>query len=344
MACLSLYRDNRLPPIAIANPVFVTSPIELKNGAEVTFEVFEQDAAALKGRVDKDQRYVLDSKGPFWAQLKCLDLCESTHPMLAHLRHKETQKGLARLGPKERLKGVLYVMRMEETWFEQELEVFRTEIEAAVRFFYAYLAVHNVAARSEPVFSLLNEAALFWNTSLAGLQTAAFIALGRMFDQKSKHNLDKLLSLAQKNLYIFSKDALGRRKQGPDPEPPVGLSDYLRNAYVPAPEDFRSLRKEVKTWRGIYESTYRDIRHKFFAHKEVSDQIEIDALFAKTNIDETQRMLIFLSSLNDVLWQLFFNGNKLDISLHAGGSDLQGRITSEVEQFLLKTAGVGREP
>lgn len=328
MACLSRYRGNGLPAIVVANPVFVTSPIEFKDGAEVTFEVFEQDAAALKTRVDKEQRYVLDSMEPFWAQLKCLDPCESTHPALTYLRHKET------------LRGVLCVMRMGETRFERELEVFRTEIEAAILFFHAYLAVHNVADRSKPVYGLLNEAALFWNTSLAGLQTAAFIALGRVFDQKSKHNLDKLLSLAQKNLYIFSKEALGRRRQGADLAPPEWLDDFLGGVYVPTPEDFRILRKDVKTWRGIYESTYRDIRHKFFAHKEVSDQMEIDALFAKTKIDELQSMLTFLISLNGALWQLFVNGLKPDLSSPAGGSDLQERITREVEQFLLKTAGV----
>jgi hypothetical protein len=100
MACLSLYRDKRLPPIVIANPVFVTSPIIFQNGAEVTFEMFEQDAVAIKTRVGKEQRYVLDSKGPFWAQLNSLGPCESEHLLLAHLRHKETRRGLASLEPR----------------------------------------------------------------------------------------------------------------------------------------------------------------------------------------------------------------------------------------------------
>ena len=57
MTCLSLYRGNRLPATVVARPVFITSPVEFKNNAEITFEVFEQDASALKTRVGKQQRW-----------------------------------------------------------------------------------------------------------------------------------------------------------------------------------------------------------------------------------------------------------------------------------------------
>jgi hypothetical protein len=230
---------------------------------------------------------------------------------------------------------------MPEIKFEQELEVFRTEIATAIQFFHAHLAVHNVAAGSKPVFNLLNEAALFWNTSLGALQTAAFIALGRIFDQSSQHNLDKLLGLARNNLYIFSKEALRRRKHKQAPNlTPSELDDYLQRAYEPKPKDFRSLQKDVKKWRDIYESTYRDIRRKFFAHKEVSGPEEIYALFENTRIDQLQSMLNFLSSLHNMLLLLFFDGRKPDLIWTIGSSDLQERITREVEQFLLKAAGV----
>jgi len=69
--------------------------------------------------------------------------------------------------------------------FALELEVFRTEVEAVTQFLYAFLAVHAVAADDKSVHKLLNKAPLFWNTNLGALQTAAFITLGRIFDQKS---------------------------------------------------------------------------------------------------------------------------------------------------------------
>ena len=94
MACLSVIKDGERA-VVVANPVFVTSPIEFQSGSEMIFEVLEQDAAALKDLVGigKWQNYVLDSI-PFWAQLKFLYPCESIHPGLASLRHKATLRGI----------------------------------------------------------------------------------------------------------------------------------------------------------------------------------------------------------------------------------------------------------
>jgi hypothetical protein len=104
-------------------------------------------------------------------------------------------------------------------------------------------------------------------------------------------------------------------------------------------------------------SNYRDLRHKLFAHKEVADRAEIDALFAKTNIRELQRMFAFLSSLHEALWQLFFNGRKpvlrpqrysvkrmRDLPSPANrGKALQERIIHEAAQFLVALAGVAQQ-
>jgi hypothetical protein len=103
---------------------------------------------------------------------------------------------------------------------------------------------------------------------------------------------------------------LSWRKQGSSPDPPEWLNEYLVDVYEPTQKDFRRLRGYVRKWRGIYVNNYRDLRHKVFAHKEVSDRAETHALFTKTNIRELQRMLTFLRSLHQALWQLFFNGHK----------------------------------
>jgi AbiU2 len=149
-------------------------------------------------------------------------------------------------------------MTTRDVQFERELEVFRTEVAAGTQFLYAYLAVHAVAADRRPVYELLNRAPLFWNTCLAALQTAALIALGRVFDQDSAHNLDKVLHIAQDNPQIFSRAALGRRKQGNNPESPEWLDEYLRNAYEPTPGDFRpsvlTFENEERPMRTIIET------------------------------------------------------------------------------------------
>ena len=122
------------------------------------------------------------------------------------------------------------------------------------------------------------------------------------------------------------------------------------------PADFRRLRAHVSKHRRIYEAKYRDLRHKVFAHKEVADRPEVDALYAKTNIREIQRILAFLGSLHEALWQLFFNGRKPVLRprryslkrIRAIPSPpervtvIEERITHEVEQFLRQAAGAAQ--
>jgi hypothetical protein len=65
----------------------------------------------------------------------------------------------------------------------------------------------------------------------------------------------------------------------------------------------------VRKNRRIYEDRYEKIRHSF-AHKLTADPGELHRLYAKTNIRELQRLVTFLGSLYDALWELFFNGYK----------------------------------
>ena len=53
--------------------------------------------------------------------------------------------------------------------FEEELEIFRTEADAAAQYLYAYLSIHETAGHRRSVHALLNTAPLFWNTTLSAL-------------------------------------------------------------------------------------------------------------------------------------------------------------------------------
>lgn len=239
-----------------------------------------------------------------------------------------------------------------DSQFEHQLEVFRTEAEAGTQFFYASLAVHAVAAKNKHVYKFLNQTPLFWNTCLGALQAATFITLGRVFDTDSGQNIDKLLCLAQNNPQIFSKEALGKRKQSISTEPCEWLDEYLRGAYEPTPRDFRRIRAHVQKQRKVYDRSYRVLRNKVFAHKEVSDRAETAALFGNTNIRELERLFVFLLKLYEALWQLYFNGRKpllrplrysvkrmRDLPSSAiGNTAVQERITREAERFLLSAS------
>lgn len=195
--------------------------------------------------------------------------------------------------------------------FKRELEIFRTESDAAVQFFYAWQTVNAVAGANRSVHNALNKAPLFWNTSLGALQGATLLALGRMFDpDQNNHSITRLLGLAHRNLQLFSKEALAERKRELSPNADEWLPEYLKGVYVPSSDDFRKLKKYVAIRRRTYEENYRPLRHQYFAHRSATESSDVAALFAKTNIRELQQLLTFLRRLHEALWQLFYNGHK----------------------------------
>ena len=231
--------------------------------------------------------------------------------------------------------------------FESELQVFRREAESAVQFFYAWRTVNEVAAKNEAVVATLNKAPLFWNTTLGALQTSAFIALGRVFDQEQDtHNVDRVLRIAQRNPEIFSLEALAERKRRLSPNSHEWIAEYLETAYVPTPDDFRRLRKHVAARRKLYTDNFRPLRHKVFAHKQMFKQDEAHALFANAKIKDLQQLLVFLRRLHEALWELLFNGRKpvlrparysvsqMRAQPRQHGRSLQERLTHETEAFL----------
>ena len=145
---------------------------------------------------------------------------------------------------------------------------------------------------------------------MGAYQTSFFIVLGRIFDQKSPHNIDRLLKVAQENIDIFKKASLEKRKRKESDNASDWIDDYLKDVYVPVAADFRELRKKVREYRKIYNNNYRDIRHKIYAHKQITDTEEVQKLFSKTNIRELQKVFVFVNALYEALWQLFYNGRK----------------------------------
>jgi hypothetical protein len=193
--------------------------------------------------------------------------------------------------------------------FEKELEIFRTEEEVAQQYFFAYLSVRNLAGKNEDVRRMMNKTPLFWITTHHAMLLSAFMALGRIFDQQSTHNIDRIISIAEKNITIFSTAALMARKQA------GGLTreqaiDYVADRHELTSTDLRALRRMIARWRGVYEERYRDVRHKVFAHKQTADTEDANKLLAKTNVEEMKSLFAFLSALYSALWELFNNGRE----------------------------------
>ncbi len=228
-------------------------------------------------------------------------------------------------------------MNSVEKAFESELEVFRTEVEAGTQFLHAYLTINSVAAKNPHVLKSLNQMALLWKTIMGALQTSCFIALGRIFDQNSSHNIYSVLRFTSDHPDIFGKEALGQRKKQAVANSDTWLQGYLSRAHEPSAEDFRNLRKEVAKHQKIYQAIYDPLRDRFFAHAELAgtDQ-ELHQLFSQTNVEQLKGAFVFLNQLNKAFWELFNNGfapwplPQLRVSY-----GVEGTITSEVERLLL---------
>ena len=201
-------------------------------------------------------------------------------------------------------------MTKNERKFLDELEIFRSEAQAGAQFLYGYLSFNSIVSDTKKVRDAVNLTPLFWNTTMGAYQTSFFIVLGRIFDQKSPHNIDRLLKVAQDNIYIFSKSALKKRKKNDSSNADEWIDEYMKSVYVPTIKDFRALRKKVNEHRKIYQKNYKDIRHKIYAHKQITDAEEVQKLFSQTNIRELQKVFVFVNSLYETLWQLFHNGKK----------------------------------
>jgi AbiU2 len=238
--------------------------------------------------------------------------------------------------------------------FERALEAFRGDVEPSAQFFYGYIAVHALAGRHDAVYRLLNTAPLFWNTSLGALQTATFVALGRVFDRKTQNDLCSLLDLAENNRRLFSKSALRSRRHADDPRG-EWLDDFMRHAHEPTAADFRRLRKAADRWCAVYDQRYRILRNKVFAHTVVTDESEVHAMMAKTKVREVERMLGFLLSLHEALLDLLHNGRRPVLrrrgyslkqmlarpwSYRGGGP--HERVVMEARRFLRRSAGARR--
>ena len=73
--------------------------------------------------------------------------------------------------------------------FVDELEIFQVEEAAAQQYFFGYLTITQKAAEDGEFLSLIHLYPWFWVTAHHAMFMATFVALGRIFDQGTPHNI-----------------------------------------------------------------------------------------------------------------------------------------------------------
>jgi hypothetical protein len=231
------------------------------------------------------------------------------------------------------------------TAFADELEIFRTEEQLAQQLFLTWVSMRQLAGTDPAVLKMMNETPLYWTNVEHALLLGAFVVLGRVFDQKSKHNVDSLIRAAGADLDVFSLESLRSRKEALRITPEQA-ANYVAGRHALSTSDVRTLRKQVAHYRRIYVDRYRDVRDQF-AHKNTAVRSEIDALFAKTNTEEMKEIFGFLHGLHDAMWELLFNGRRPDVQVRKftlpSDSPVPGRQLAPGEMIAREAQAVMRK-
>jgi hypothetical protein len=194
--------------------------------------------------------------------------------------------------------------------FERQLANLERESTVIANYVYAEMAIQHAASKSPTLLNRLNRTPTFWITCNAALQSAAYIAIGRVFDRKSPYNLEALMVAMERNLSLFSRDALAERKRDGKNTDPPWLKDYLDKAYYPKRADVARIRKHIATYRALYERAFMPVRHQYFAHRQAHGSEKVQQLFAKGKVRELWRLSTFLLRLHSAVWELLQNGRK----------------------------------
>jgi hypothetical protein len=198
---------------------------------------------------------------------------------------------------------------------EELYKEFESEINVASWSFYAWKNINNIAVSDEKTYHVLNRNALSWTIILYSLQSTFFIAIGRLFDKDERSfSVHAFLRACIENIDQFNKNALRERKiKGSEADKLPWLDEFIEKSYQPNKKDFLKLKGEVSKRQKRYESIYKPIRHKVFAHKEFKEIKCIEILFKKAKIGEIQDLLCFLYQIERIIYQLLYNGQLMNI-------------------------------
>lgn len=194
--------------------------------------------------------------------------------------------------------------------FERQLANLDRESTAIANYVYAEMAIQHAASQSRTLLSRLNRTPTFWITCTAALQSAAYIAIGRVFDLKSPYNVEALMVAMEKNLSLFGREALAERKRDGKTVDPPWLQNYLNEAYYPKRADIARIRKHIANYRVLYERAFMPVRHQYLAHRQAHGSERVQKLFGKGKVNELWRLCTFLLRLHSALSNLLHNGSK----------------------------------
>lgn len=222
-----------------------------------------------------------------------------------------------------------------EKQFLDELNIYRNEVNSALKFLYTELAIHGIASKNKKILSALNSSPTFWNTILNALQHSTFITLGRIFDpDPEKHTIHKLLKIVENNKNLFTKESFKERWLKNDDKVKINdwLPQYLKTVYVPTVGDFREFKKFIAIQKKTYVELFGPIRHQF-GHKIYDNNEDVEALFDKIQVKDLEKFCIRLEGIHEALWQLYHNGRGPMLPIRHGRYSTKNILKKKYKQY-----------
>lgn len=197
--------------------------------------------------------------------------------------------------------------RMYEKYYQE----FCNEVHGVLASYIYWRTINSRMFSEEKLLSSMNETPLSWTVTRHSLQVNVFMVLGRIFDtDKNAFSADNLLKCCINEIEVFSLENLRIRKIDENKEEPEWLPEYMEGVCELVEIDFSRLRDEVAKHRKVFESVYKPIRNKIFAHNDKNYICKADELWSKTNIQELENIIWFLNELKQVLFDAYQNGKK----------------------------------
>ena len=197
---------------------------------------------------------------------------------------------------------------MNEEAYRREYEIIRSEIAATIDSFYIYLEFNKFASEGGANYDKINRDARVWTINVYALQTAFFVTLGRIFDKSAdSHSLYRLLKTTEQHPEFFTKSALADRKTA-GRLAPAAVTTFIADAWEPSAGELGCFSAALAPWEKKYQSVYKPIRHKVFAHRDLT--VDPQTLFGEALILDIDGLLYSLYDISELLWQLYHNGIK----------------------------------
>lgn len=204
--------------------------------------------------------------------------------------------------------------------FSKQYKAFSANVTFATRTLHTYLQIKKRATRSKKALAALNSNARFWvDYDFIAPQTV-IIFLGKIFENDvSTHNVGNFLSMLDKSLAYFSREAIRSRK------PPFeGIEDYLSKVYELSSTDVISIRRQVRKARKLWEKI-KPLRDNIYAHDNAFlTADEVSQLYASAKFQDLRIITQTLVNIRNVLWEAEYNGKKPDFRRSFRGTKKEG--------------------